>query len=234
MAVDEALLRCAQERGEPEIILRHYGWDRPSASLGYFLKIAAVRATFPQDQTIPFLVRRPTGGGVVRHGSDWTYSLVFHQDWLPINARDDASSYRHVHALLREALITIPGFEGLNALPQAEARRGKITDCFAQPSAFDLMLDGKKIAGGAQRRSKGWILHHGSVQMPASDPAIILSSPLRERRTNDLALRFFARLRRAKNDNGHVIPRDLTPQEYTLAEELFITRYDTDDWNQKF
>ncbi len=247
MAVDEALLRCAQERGEPQILLRVYGWDRPSASLGYFLKFAAVRATFPQDEQIPFLVRRPTGGGAVRHANDWTYSLVFSQDWLPADARDDASSYRYVHALLRDALLSIPGLEGLDALPQVQAQRGKITDCFSQPSAYDLMLDRKKIAGGAQRRSKGWILHQGSVQMQESNPSVILSE------AKDLAVRFFDCLRQSQNDRATVIlseakprhlpesrkhsedlARDLTADEQQLASELFTTRYNTDDWNQKF
>ena len=223
MAADEALLRCAQERGTPQLIARFYGWDRPSVSMGYFLKYSAVRAACEgatRDVATPFLVRRPTGGGVVRHGQDMTYSLIFHQDWLPNDARDEAGSYRWVHGLLRDALISMPGFEGLNALPPPQGQGGKITDCFTQPSAYDLMLNGKKIAGAAQRRSKGWILHQGSV---FSD--VIARSLATKQSRLKIAMAFAGQ---------QPIPRDLTPAEHQLASDLFTTRYDTDAWNQKF
>src|ERR1043166_9908910 len=90
MAVDEALLEAMPRLGMP--VLRFYGWTEPAASFGYFQKYAQVeRATFLRP-----LVRRPTGGGIVPHDADWTYSLTFptSNDWYSLRA---VESYRRGH-----------------------------------------------------------------------------------------------------------------------------------------
>ena len=57
--------------GKP--VLRFYGWTAPAATFGYFQKYADVeRATLLRP-----LIRRPTGGGIVPHDADWTYSAGF-------------------------------------------------------------------------------------------------------------------------------------------------------------
>jgi len=71
MALDEALLENVSRLGKP--VLRFYGWTGPAATFGYFQKISeAERATHLRP-----LIRRPTGGGIVPHDADWTYSAVF-------------------------------------------------------------------------------------------------------------------------------------------------------------
>src|SRR5882672_6639797 len=71
MALDEALLELAPRLNQP--ILRFYSWDESAASFGYFQKLAEISHATPLRP----LVRRPTGGGLVPHDSDWTYSLIF-------------------------------------------------------------------------------------------------------------------------------------------------------------
>src|SRR5207244_2456422 len=87
MAWDEALLETAPSLGQP--VLRFYGWTEAAASFGYFQKYAAVE---PMTVLRP-LVRRPTGGGLVPHASEWTYSLVF-PPWHPWYALTAVESYR--------------------------------------------------------------------------------------------------------------------------------------------
>ena len=71
MAVDAALLQAAPSLASP--VLRFYSWAEPAATFGYFQKYSDVeRMTLLRP-----LVRRPTGGGLVPHDSDWTYSMVF-------------------------------------------------------------------------------------------------------------------------------------------------------------
>src|SRR5258708_26441834 len=71
MAMDEALLEAMPRLGQP--ILRFYSWSEPAASFGYFQKFREVeRLTLLRP-----LVRRPTGGGIVPHMEDWTYSAAF-------------------------------------------------------------------------------------------------------------------------------------------------------------
>ena len=64
MAIDESLLRHVQSP-----VLRIYSWDQPCVSIGYFQKAQLA----PTDRP---MVRRFTGGGLVEHGKDLTYTHV--------------------------------------------------------------------------------------------------------------------------------------------------------------
>src|SRR6059036_393679 len=96
MAIDETLLHNAPRIGKP--VLRFYSWSEPAASFGYFQRIADVaKAT-----SLRPLVRRPTGGGIVPHDCDWTYSLVFPTaaQWYSLRATE---SYQRVHEWIQAA-----------------------------------------------------------------------------------------------------------------------------------
>src|SRR5215467_3946004 len=67
MAIDEALLESATV---PSV--RFYGWQSPALSFGYFGRFSDV-AIYAGERD---LVRRWTGGGIVFHGNDLTYSIV--------------------------------------------------------------------------------------------------------------------------------------------------------------
>src|SRR5580700_6663244 len=155
MALDEALLENASRLGKP--VLRFYGWTEPAATFGYFQKFADVeRAT----QLRP-LIRRPTGGGMVPHDADWTYSAVFppNHEWHALKAEE---SYRRIHDWLRLA------FAELNVETELApaAKKSLPGQCFAGHEKFDLLWQGKKIAGVAQRRNRLGLLIQGSVQPP--------------------------------------------------------------------
>jgi lipoate-protein ligase A len=155
MALDEALLESVVRFGKP--VLRFYGWTEPAASFGYFQKYAEVeRATRLRP-----LVRRPTGGGIVPHDADWTYSLAFPpgHEWHSLKAEE---SYRRIHDWLRLAFAELKIETELapcckKTLPE---------QCFAGHEKSDLLWCGKKIAGAAQRRNKLGLLIQGSIQPP--------------------------------------------------------------------
>src|SRR5215469_11455566 len=155
MALDEALLENVSRLGKP--VLRFYGWTEPAASFGYFQKNAEVeRAT----QLRP-LIRRPTGGGTVPHDADWTYSAVFPpgHEWHALKAEE---SYRRIHDWLRLA------FAEMNVATELApcCKKSLPGQCFVGYEKFDLLWQGKKIAGAAQRRNKLGLLIQGSVQSP--------------------------------------------------------------------
>lgn len=155
MALDEALLEAMPRLGQP--VLRFYGWTEPAATFGYFQKFADVeRAT----QLRP-LIRRPTGGGVVPHDADWTYSLMFPAEhaWHALRAEE---SYRRVHEWIQSA------FNQLKVPTQLASgcNQSAPGQCFVGHEKFDLLWHGRKIAGAAQRRTRaGWLIQ-GSVQPP--------------------------------------------------------------------
>ncbi len=155
MALDEALLEAMPRLGKP--VLRFYGWTEPAATFGYFQKFAEVeRATHLRP-----LIRRPTGGGIVPHDADWTYSLAFptNHEWYSLKAIE---SYRRAHEWIQRA------FAKLNVATElAHAAKSEIPGaCFAGYEKSDVLWRGRKIAGAAQRRNKLGLLIQGSVQPP--------------------------------------------------------------------
>ena len=155
MALDEALLENAARLQKP--VLRFYGWTEPAASFGYFQKYADVeRATHLRP-----LVRRPTGGGIVPHDADWTYSFVVppNHEWHSLKAEE---SYRRIHDWLRLAFAELK----IETELAPSAKKSAPGQCFVGHEKFDLLWHGKKIAGAAQRRNKQGLLIQGSVQPP--------------------------------------------------------------------
>jgi lipoate-protein ligase A len=156
MALDEALLEAAPRLGRPA--LRFYGWIEPAASFGYFQNYAAVERIC----SLRPLVRRPTGGGLVRHDGDWTYSLVFpaNHRWHGLKAQD---SYARAHQWMQQALARL----GVATELARRAQPGAPGQCFAGAAPLDVLWGGRKIAGAAQRRTRHGLLLQGSVQPPA-------------------------------------------------------------------
>lgn len=150
MAVDEALLENA---GAP--ILRFYRWRGPSISFGYFGRYAEVAS----ESNLREIVRRWTGGGIVRHGDDLTYSVI-----IPRAHPFFEQSSIQIYAALHDAICRALRANGVEAFLATQAAP-KISDaCFANAVRADLISDGRKIAGAAHRRSRAGLLHQGSIQ----------------------------------------------------------------------
>ncbi len=160
MALDEALLEAVPRLGHS--ILRFYGWLEPAASFGYFQKIADIESWTPLRP----LVRRPTGGGLVPHDKDWTYSVIIPPSaaWYGLTAKE---SYRRIHEWIQEAFARL-GFKMSLAPTAVTAAPGQ---CFIGCEESDLLWRGQKVAGAAQRRRREGLLIQGSVQPPPGAPA---------------------------------------------------------------
>jgi lipoate-protein ligase A len=200
MAVDEALLR---EVREP--VLRIYEWNVPAISLGYFQPAALAEGR-------PF-IRRYTGGGLVDHARDITYTIVLPRahPWMELSAPE---SYRHVHHGVQAALAAC-GIES-DITPAAHAVESDA--CFAKPVRFDIVAAERKLSGAAQRRTREGLLHQGSILLP--DPA--RNADLR----GAFAAAFAARLELVMG------PGSLTAGETARAADLERDRYATDAWNR--
>lgn len=155
MALDEALLVGAIDRGVP--LLRFYGWTEPAATFGYFQRFAEVELR----TGLRPLIRRPTGGGIVPHDRDWTYSLIVPPGtaWYDLRAIE---SYRAVHAWIVAAMARL----GVETELASCCRKDVPGQCFIGYEQFDVLWGGRKIAGAAQRRNRLGLLIQGSVQPP--------------------------------------------------------------------
>jgi len=209
MALDEALLEAVSRLGKP--VLRFYGWTEPAATFGYFQKYADVeRATRLRP-----LIRRPTGGGIVPHDADWTYSAIFPPGhaWHALKAEE---SYRRIHDWLRLAFAELK----IETKLAPCCKKTLPGQCFAGHEKFDLLWRGKKIAGAAQRRNKMGLLIQGSVQ----PPPIPLARADWERAMREAARECF-------NFAWAVISPDAGLREH--AEKLARQKYSQNSHNQK-
>jgi len=154
MALDEACLRTAPERGRP--LVRLYGWNAPAVSIGFFQKFSADLAPGRP------LVRRPTGGGLVDHARDTTYTVVVPAGHALYRVAT-TESYRRIHEAVAAAL-RLAGWAAELAPCCGPVTAGV---CFDGPVQFDVVVAGRKVAGAAQRRLKRGLLHQGSILLPA-------------------------------------------------------------------
>ena len=220
MAVDEALLRLA---AVPTV--RFYGWRPGALSIGY-------AQDPPQGWKGP-LIRRQTGGGAIWHEREVTYSVSGHEDGLAAK-NDIRGLYTRAHTGIVAALAEF----GIEARIREEGKpRGKDApfSCFEKPAAGDVVVEGRKIAGSAQRRLRKRLLMHGSVML-AHDPRNgrggtgILDVLDQEVDAEDLAealARGFA-----QGFGVPLAPGSLGEEEEALAERLTL-KYESDAWTHR-
>ena len=164
MALDEALLTSFDaKRSRP--VLRLYGWHPPALSLGRYQEAeAALKLELCAADGVP-VVRRMTGGGIIFHADELTYSIVCAPGQLGEAGVKDG--FRRLCAFLIGTYRRL-GLEAAFAADQNpdDERLGERTAyCFAGKEEFDVLVNGRKIGGNAQRRLRGAILQHGSIPL---------------------------------------------------------------------
>ncbi|MEI6536315.1 MAG: hypothetical protein WCN98_13290 [Verrucomicrobiaceae bacterium] len=157
MALDEAMMEQAVEPW-----LRIYRWSEPTLSIGFSQTLKVI----PESKRKWPVVRRWTGGGLVVHDGDWTYTLAVPANH-PFGEQSAGGSYRQIH----EAMIAALAASGIeDCLLQTVSTSDGMGVCFTEPARFDVVRNGQKIAGAAQRRSRVGFLHQGTVQ-PLQPPS---------------------------------------------------------------
>ena len=157
MAFDEqCLIECGKSG---DLTLRFYGWDRPSISIGYFQTYNSV-----SDQRYA-VVRRPTGGGIVFHDHGITYSIA-----IPSSHGLYQTSRRESYHII--SMIVIGGLSrsGIKATLNRNPKTTSSSDrhcqkCFENPAPFDVIVNGLKLAGAAQKRNRWALLHQGYINL---------------------------------------------------------------------
>jgi len=165
MALDEALMSRARDTGE--FTLRVYSWSAPTLSLG---RNQSARRVYDVDRIRSRglrVVRRPTGGRAILHHREITYSVTAPSS----DAGDLRESYERINRVLVAGLRRL-GVRTEIAAPTERATSPGPVPCFDAPSAGELVLDGRKLAGSAQWRSDGALLQHGSILVEDDQSAL--------------------------------------------------------------
>lgn len=242
MAVDEALFEGYRVRPEP--VLRIYGWKPAAFSIGYSQDAGAVLdVPASKEAGIPF-VRRITGGGIIYHADEVTYCLVCSDTDIGV-----PSSIKEGYRILCSFLLETYRRMGLTPSFAVDAGRkesARSTFCFSSFEDYDIVVDGRKIGGNAQKRRRNLVLQHGSIPLSLDIAAIsrYVKEPLAQagRKSASLAdlvgapVAFEALARILKDSfssvfSAHLAADGLNAQEAEAAERLQRQKYGTDAWN---
>lgn len=245
MAIDEALLRSFDPASSSPV-LRLYGWNPPALSLGRFQKAADVLNTESCRADSLTVVRRITGGGVIYHADELTYSLVCAPEQIP-----SASSIKDSFRVLTGFLLAFYRQRGLDAIYAADAPSegttlgGRTAFCYAGRESFDILVNGRKIGGNAQRRLKGVIFQHGSIPLLNRSAAGLsyMLEQLPEYAAGTISLAECGIHAGRENLQAEIATvfgscfgvqlKDdvLTEVETGYMEKLLLEKYNTDQWN---
>ena len=158
---------------ESESILHLYNWTGVALTYGHFIKVEKFidleRAADRQVQ----LARRPTGGGIVLHTNDLSFSFFLpasHKNY----SRHSLDNYKFINQIVIEAILEIlPSYSDLINIDLSEQHASRPSFCMAEPSKYDIFFSNKKIGGAAQRNKKQGYLHQATLNLVESRQALI-------------------------------------------------------------
>ena len=228
LALDEALL------AGDEPVVRFYGWDPPGLSLGYFQKHDELPLQPLVDDGF-VVVRRPTGGGAIAHVGELTFALADRVGGVFFSENIELG-YRRVHRAVAAAL------QHLGADSQAREQHPVESDqsdqgwlCFYKSSSVDLVANDRKLLGSAQRRTRGRVLHHGSLPLQPN-PVTPRAISVAELATEPVSWDGVAdQLVAALQDEFDIRLRVATPTaaEACRAEQIMASRYSNPSWTRR-
>jgi lipoate---protein ligase len=162
---------------ETSPILHFYQWKTPSITYGHFLdpeKFFCLKAV--EEEGIS-LAKRPTGGGIIFHLWDFAFSALV-PSTHPAFSQNTIDNYTYINEAVLDAVKEFLQLEnGIELTPLDGELRGTGAQhfCMAKPTRYDVMVQGKKVAGAAQRRTRSGFLHQGSISLMMPSSKIVKS-----------------------------------------------------------
>nr|WP_181460724.1 biotin/lipoate A/B protein ligase family protein [Brevibacillus laterosporus] len=256
MAIDEAILSLHSQGKVPPTV-RFYTWNPATLSIGYFQKMEKEINIEEVKRRGLGLVRRPTGGRAVLHDAELTYSVIVSEDH-PQMPKSVTEAYKVI------SMGLLHGFQKLGLQAEmvslaSEEEKVKYNSpgssaCFDSPSWYELVVEGKKVAGSAQTRQKGVILQHGSILLDMDVDLLFSLLTFPSERVKERMMNSFKQKAVTINEVSskpisleeaieafyhgfaeglgiELVAMDLTDEEQQLANELAENRYSRDEWN---
>lgn len=178
MLIDAELLETLDTHSLP--ILHFYGWQGDSATYGYFVNPETFLHLDRIKSSGLALAKRPTGGGIVFHIWDLAFSVLIPASH-PYFSANTLDNYAFVNRLVLAAVGQFLGKEPELIQQDGPALSESCTRfCMAQPTKYDVIFNGKKIAGAAQRKTKKGFLHQGTIALKLPSTSYLKSILLSE------------------------------------------------------
>ncbi|RXK14423.1 ligase [Halarcobacter mediterraneus] len=220
MATDEALLSCYEN--EEQAILRVYYWNK-----SFTIGISQDFETYSYLKEYTDFAKRITGGGVLFHGHDISYSLV-----IPTVFLKDLTikkSYEFICQFILNFYKKL-NLDANYAKDCSDITLSKSDFCQVGFEAYDIIVNGKKIGGNAQRRTKKAIFQHGSIPLESLNNSFDkkIGTTLKEFDINLDYKKACLLLIEAFNEtfNVHLIDSKLTKKEENKKNQLLKDKYD--------
>ena len=256
MALDEALLNW-HSNGEIPPVVRFYGWNPATLSIGYFQRAEKeINIAEVKRQGLGF-IRRPTGGRAVLHEHELTYSVIVNEEY-PDMPKNVTEAYRVISEGILMGFRNL-GLDAYFAVPSTEKEKAALKEprtsvCFDAPSWYELVVEGRKVAGSAQTRQKGVILQHGSILLDMDDEKLFSLFNFPNERVKERMMKSFKNKAVAINDlhtrkigldeakdafhkgfatglNINLEPLILTRDQENEVTNLAQDKYEADEWN---
>lgn len=256
MAIDEAIMEAIIV-GKSLPTIRFYDWNIPTASCGYNQTISQEIDFTALEKFGYAFVRRPTGGRLVLHNQEITYSVI-----TPIEGKF-SGSITEAYSIISQALA-----EGLKKMGvNVEFERGDLTSkhqreesnpCFTSSSKFELKYKRKKIVGSAQLRRENVLLQHGSILLDNDQGKVAYLLPNIKEKQQEKLSAYLSRkticinqvlpnpistqeaidileigFRESWSDDIFSNHNDLTQYEIEISTQLANSKYLTDEWNKR-
>jgi lipoyl(octanoyl) transferase len=256
MALDEALLDW-NSKGEIPPVIRFYGWDPATLSIGYFQKVEKeIDLEVVRKLGLGF-VRRPTGGRGVLHEHELTYSVIVSEEH-PEMPKTVTEAYRVISQGILKGFHHL-GLDAYFAVPHTAEEREALKSprsavCFDAPSWYELVVEGRKVAGSAQTRQKGVILQHGSILLDLDEDKLFSLFKYPSERVKERMQKAFKSKAVAINEispkkitldeakvafkagfeeglNINLEPLELTEEQIQTVQRIARERYENNEWN---
>jgi len=140
-ACDEAIVKARQKKLVPDT-LHLYRRDRPTISLGYFERVDDTVNLEAAERRGVQLIRRFSGGSAIYTDPDQIiYAAVMRRELLPEDPNE-------IYEIICSALIRAMDKLGLDA---------------EFKPVNDVLINGRKVSGSAQKIEKDVVIQHGTV-----------------------------------------------------------------------
>ncbi len=213
MAADEFFCQRMPEK----YLLRFFNWKEPGITFGFSQRYKEVIEKLSEEDKAIAITRRPTGGGIVFHKSDLTFSFIFYNpgDFNP------SAVYEKLHSAINDQFSKkgIP-LDILNSKTSSYAVNNPVMDCFSKPVEKDLLSNGKKVLGGALRKFSDYMLYQASFQIEdARDKSA-----------------FYGEIMRDALSNGYQVSwktYEISEKDLENIREIAYNKYCSGDWNKR-
>lgn len=213
MSVDKTIASLFEPTDQP--ILRLYTWEK-SFTVGISQEPKSYSKRYPEYKEN--YAKRMTGGGTLFHGHDLSYSIVLPTSSLQgLNVK---KSYEKICSFLLDFYNGL-GLDAKYAKDTQGIILSKSEFCQVGFEAYDIIVNGVKIGGNAQKRSKNMIFQHGSIPLYGENNTKETGSSLEDL---DINLSYEEAIKRLKVSFEKIFSVKLNDSSLNEKEEKYLQR----------